>query len=203
MEEWWSYTISDFLLFSPRTYYRLLQRHNQTVWPTQILTLGVGFTILFLLRQANERHGPMIAAVLAVLWAWVGWGFLWNRYATINWAATYFAWLFAAEALLLIWTGVLRRSMQFQPARGWTHRFGLWLFVAAVAVYPLLASFMGRPWQQAEVFGIFPDPTVLGTLGLLLMAGWRFHWKLLVIPIVWCMISGATLWAMARTNNAH
>ena len=33
------------------------------------------------------------------------------------------------------------------------------------------ASLLGRPWTQAEVFGIAPDPTAIGTLGVLLLDG--------------------------------
>jgi hypothetical protein len=29
MSEWWTYTLSDFLLFSPRVYYRLFELHNR------------------------------------------------------------------------------------------------------------------------------------------------------------------------------
>jgi hypothetical protein len=201
MEEWLSYSLSDFLLFSPRTYFRLLQRHNVAVWPAQLVSLGAGFTIIVLLYRRNDRYNPVIAGLLAVLWAWVGWGFLWNRYATINWAATYFAWLFALQSVLLIWAGVFRRSLQFGVLSGLVRRPAFWLFVAALTVYPWIAPATGRPWQQAEVFGILPDPTALGTLGLLLTAGGRSRWKLLIIPVVWCTISGATLWAMARVGG--
>ena len=33
MSEWWTYTLSDFLLFSPRTYYRLFELHHRALWP--------------------------------------------------------------------------------------------------------------------------------------------------------------------------
>ncbi len=40
-----------------------------------------------------------------------------------------------------------------------------------------------------------PDPTVVATLGVILGAE-RTHWALLVVPVFWCAISGATLWTM-------
>ena len=49
--------------------------------------------------------------------------------------------------------------------------------------------------MQVELFGLMPDPTTIVTLGLLLIVG-RLRWLLLPIPIMWCWISGATLWAM-------
>ena len=41
-----------------------------------------------------------------------------------------------------------------------------------------------------------PDPTAIATLGILLISTDRVAWGLMVIPIAWCMVGGATLWAM-------
>jgi hypothetical protein len=62
----------------------------------------------------------------------------------------------------------------------------------------LLAPALGRGWTQAELFGIAPDPTVLATMGLLLMAEGspRVRWAALAPPVAWCLLSGATLLAM-------
>jgi hypothetical protein len=46
-------------------------------------------------------------------------------------------------------------------------------------------------WRQAEVFGIVPDPTVIVTLGVLL--AWRAPAIFWLIPVLWCLVSGATL----------
>ena len=51
MSEWWTYSLSDFLLFSPRTYYRLFELYNLAVWPAQIFTLALGIAIVVLLRR--------------------------------------------------------------------------------------------------------------------------------------------------------
>jgi hypothetical protein len=196
MTEWWSYTLSDLLLFSPRAYYRLLERHNEALWPAQVITLGLGLAILGLLPRPRPWQGRMVSALLAVLWAWVAWAFLWKRYATINWAAVYVVPLFALEAGLLAWIGVVRGGMTFRLSRDAAGSLGIALFILSLAFYPMIAPITGRPWQQAEVFGIAPDPTVLGTLGLLLLAEGRPRWELLAVPVLWCVVSGATLWAM-------
>ena len=196
MEEWWTYTLSDFLLFSPRTYYRMLARHNEAVWPAHLLTMGLGLGLLGLLSRSTTWQGRIIPAVVAVLWAWVAWAFLQQRYATINWAATCFAWLFALQVLLLVWVGVIRGRLRYRISRDAPGIVGTAVFGLALGFYPLFAPFAGRPWHQAEVFGVAPDPTVLGTLGLLLLVEGRPQWGLLVIPLLWCTISGATLWAM-------
>ena len=52
MSEWWTYSLSSFLLFSARTYYRLFELYNLDVWPLQIVTLALGLVILVLVWRA-------------------------------------------------------------------------------------------------------------------------------------------------------
>lgn len=195
MSEWWTYSLSDFLLFSPRTYYRLFELYNAAIWPAQIVALGLGIAMLALLRRGGAREGRAIAAMLAGCWLFVAWAFLIERYATVNWAATYFAAGFAIEALLLLWAGLIRGGLKFHSGTDAVSRAGLCLVLFALVVQPLIGPLVGRLWTQVEIFGVAPDPTALATLGLLLATD-RVRWELLVIPILWCAISGATLWAM-------
>jgi hypothetical protein len=196
MPEWWSYTLSDFLLFSPRTYYRLIERHNEAVWPGQIVTIGLGLVIAWLSRQPAARQGRIVSAILAVLWSWVALAFVWKRYATINWAASYLVWLYAIEVLVLAWIGVARGRLRFGWRRDAAGIVGMVLLILSLLLYPTLAPLLGRSWRQAEVFGVAPDPTVTATLGLLLLAEGRPQWGLLAVPFLWCLVSGATLLAM-------
>lgn len=196
MTEWWSYTLSDFLLFSPRTYYRLLERHNEAIWPAQIVTLGMGLVILGLLLRPRAQQGRVVAAVVAILWGWIAWAFFWQRYSTINWAAIYIVPLFALEALLLVWIGVVRGGLTFRLTRDAVGMLGIGLFISSLSLYPVIAPLAGRSWQQTEIFGIGPDPTVIATLGLLLLAEGRPRWELLSVPMLWSIITGVTLGAM-------
>jgi hypothetical protein len=54
----------------------------------------------------------------------------------------------------------------------------------------------GRGWRQVEIFGVAPDPTAVATLGIILLANGRGRRALIVVPAIWCAISGATLLAM-------
>jgi hypothetical protein len=200
MSEWWTYSLSDFLLFSPRTYYRLFELYNSAIWPLQLIALALGAAILgLLLRDVLLRdvawRGRAIAAMLAVCWLWIAWAYFLKRYETINWAADYFAVGFAAEALLLVWTGILRDRLRFCPSRDFIGLAGLCTFLFAFFVHPLIGPLAGRPWPQVALFGVAPDPTVVATLGVV-VAAQRAHWELLVIPLLWCAISGTTLWTM-------
>ena len=195
MSEWWTYSLSDFLLFAPRTYYRLFELYNASVWPLHVLALALGAAILVLLRRAGAARGRVIAALLAGVWLWVAWAYFLEQYATINWAAEYFAWGFALEALLLATIGVAR-PLDFRPSANLAGRAGIALFVFALVLQPLIGPLAGRSWTAAEIFAIAPDPTVTATLALLLLARSRAVWLLLPLPVLWCAVTGATAWAM-------
>jgi Family of unknown function (DUF6064) len=195
MSEWWTYSLSDFLLFSPRTYYRLFELYNLAVWPWHALAIVLGLAVLILWLRGGAWQGRIVAGILAACWLFVAWAYLLARYDSINWAASYFAAGYAVEALLLVWTGVIRNRLSLRSSRDVAGAAGLCIFVFALFAWPLVGRLLGRPWLQAEIFGIAPDPTVVATLGVLSAAD-RTHWELLVIPLLWCAISGATLWTM-------
>jgi uncharacterized protein DUF6064 len=197
MSEWWTYTLSDFLLFTPTTYRRLFELYNRDIWPGQAVGLAAGVAILLaMLGGGKPARGREAAALLAVCWAWVAGAFMYERYATINWAAVYFAAAFGLEALLLVFTGVVRARLAFAPGRSRAARLGMLLFLFALVAQPLVGMASGRRWYQVEVFGVAPDPTAVATLGVLLCSTHGRHWHLALIPLLWCVTSGAFLLAM-------
>jgi hypothetical protein len=198
MSEWWTYSLSDFLLFSPRTYYRLFELYNLAIWPAQLAALAGGIAILAAWRHRGRAHGRITSGLMAGAWLWVAWAYLLEHYDTINWTASHFATGFAMQAVLLLWVGVMRDRLRLAQWRQADSRVGLGMFVVAL-LYPLLAPLLGRPWLQAEIFGVAPDPTVIATLGILVAAE-RSQWMLVVIPFLWCVVSGATLWAMGSPD---
>lgn len=196
MTEWWTYSLRDLLMFSPQTYYRLFELYNAEMWPAHTFTISLGVAILFLMHRGGENSARWIAAILAAAWFWVAWAFHWQHYAQINLAANYFAWAFVAEALLLMWVGLVRNRLLINPPSVLRQRMGMGIFLFALFIHPLIGMMLGRNWTQAELFGMTPDPTALATLGLLLLANFRAFWVLAPIPLFWCLASGATLWVM-------
>jgi hypothetical protein len=195
MSEWWTYRLDDFLLFSPRVYWRMFELHNQAYWPMILVALAAGVILILLIALRPPFHTRWIAVILAVLWTFVGWSFVWQRYAAINWAAAYVAPAFALEAVMFLIAGRMRGALSFDRSGGrrWL-RYVLPVF--AIAGYPLLAPLAGRGWYPAEIFGMAPDPTAIATLGVLLLARGRMVPLLLPIPLIWCILSALTLHTM-------
>ena len=197
MSEWWTYRPEDFLLFSPRVYWRMLEQYNAALWPLHVLALAAGLVIILLAAWRPRASARWLALMLATSWIFVGWFFLWNRYATINWAAAYVAPAFAVEGLLLLASGPLLDGLTFDR-RGLAPWTGYLILAFALAGQPLLAPLQGRGWASSEVFGIAPDPTAIATLGLLLLARGKLLPLLVPIPVLWCLLSGMTLRTMGE-----
>jgi hypothetical protein len=200
MAEWWSYRLSDFLLFSPRTYHRLFELYNAAVWPAQAVAVLLGLLALGLLRRGGPLAGPAVAAILAACWAWVAIAFHLDRYATINWAASWVAAGFLAQAALLVWAGVIGGRLSVPPRLDAAGRAGVGIVLFALLAWPAIGLLLGRSWRQAEIFGLAPDPTAIGTLGLLLALAGPSRWVLMILPALWCAATGATLWAMSAPD---
>jgi hypothetical protein len=194
MSEWWTYRPSSFLMFSARTYARLVESYNRELWPLHAAMVAAGIALLWLSATRPREGARAVAGVLALAWLWVGWAFHWQRYVQINTVGPYLALVFAVEAVLLLVLGLGRPGHDAIIGAA-TRRVGWALAGCAVLLYPLLTALTGR-WQRAEVFGLMPDPTALATLGLLLATNQRHRRVLAVIPALSLMLGWMTWWLM-------
>ncbi len=176
MPEWSTYTLGDFLMFSPQAYWRLVDRYFLAWWPAQLVGVAGSLAVIALMRRTEGRGHAIALALMGCAWLWTTWAFWWQQYAQIFIAAPWFALAAAAQGVLLLvaaWViGRLRERAAGEPdgANPWRHRVG-WVLCAIGAGYPLAALFAGQPATRAEVAGFMPDPTAWLTLGVLLVAG--------------------------------
>lgn len=204
MTEWWSYRPSDFLMFAPRTYWRLFELHNGAWWPAQPLAVLAGLCWMGWLLRSGSPALRAGALGLAAASSFVAVAFVLDRFAPVNWAASGFAVGFITQALGLAALGSRVDWGAVPP--GPRRRIGLTIFAWALLGHPLLAVAFDRPWTQAEVFGLAPDPTAIATLGFLLCADaqrrvtrWLLR-SLWTLATAWCAISSATLWTMGSAQ---
>jgi hypothetical protein len=189
--EWSSYALSDFILFAPQTYARLIAQFNGEMWPWQILAvLACLFLTLAVARPAPVRLRATFA-LLGIAWATTAYLFVWQQYAVINWPLLYIAPLLGLQALGLLVAAVWPRpgsSRHAQPSR-----MSVTLIAAVVAGYPVASAWIAGTFERAELIGLFPDPTVAATLAILAARpGW---WAVagLIIPALWLVLSALTL----------
>jgi hypothetical protein len=196
MSEWWTYGLSDFLMFSPEAYWRLVARHNAAGWPVQFLGTAAAATLLVLGRSDNPQATRAALLLLAAAWASVAWAFHWRHYAEIFLAAGWLALAWGVQAVLLVLAAALAPRDGRVPA---ALRTAGTLLLALALLYPLLAPLTGHPWSEAEVFAWMPDPTALATLGTLLLARMAHAARamLAVLPVLALAFGAATRWLLA------
>lgn len=197
METWLTYRPQDFLLFSPEVYFRLFARVNEAWWPlppiASLAALALGAAVL----RKVARAAAITAVLLALASFFVARAFIVALYEPINFAAGPLAVLFYAQGALL-----LAFSFAVSPSQPrWRMRLGAALWGLAVA-YPLLAPLSGRPLLAGEWLAIAPDPTAIATLGLLFATARGPALGLCApIPIVWLLVSAATLLTMGAPTG--
>jgi hypothetical protein len=182
-------------MFSERTYRRLFELHNTTLWPLHAAAGIAGVVIVFLLFRGGPGSARTISALLVAAWlavagAWFEW-----RFSTIHTGGRMMAAAFAIEATALLWFGALRNRIELTRPAGAIASVAAALLAYGLFLQPIVGRLLGRPWTQSEFFGLAPDPTIAATIGVLVLAR-RAPWFLWVIPIGWSLFSGMTLWAM-------
>lgn len=193
MTEWWSYGLSDFLMFSPEAYWRLVARHNAAWWPAQVLGVLASVALPLLLHKGFRR---VVLLVLALAWAWVGWSFHARHYAEIFLAAPWLGAACGVQSLLLAAAAFLPLTHVAAANRATVAGHVL---LALALLYPLLAPATGHPLAEAEVFGFMPDPTALATLGTCLaLRGVAVPVRVLpgVLPLLSLLLGAATRWLL-------
>ena len=208
MSEWWTYRPSSFLMFAPRSYWRLFELHNAAWWPAPLLLVLAGAAwVAWMVWMPRRRSVALRVGVvgLAAAWAFVAVAFLLPRYAPINWAANSFAVMFGVQAIAL--AALATRGDVQAAATGARRTAGTLLCGWALLGHPLLTLAFGRPWLQGEFFALAPDATVIATLGVLvwLRATGSLTRGLLglvwLLALAWCAVTTATLLTMGEAQG--
>jgi hypothetical protein len=179
------------LPFSRTEFLQVFAAYNTAIWPLQFVAAGLGlFAVTLLLWRPKWADGA-IAAVLCTFWLAMAIGYHWTYFSAINDAAYVFGALFALAALVFLVEGVIRGRMSFAIIPG----FRAWLAIVLVAysfvVYPLVGLLVTHPYPETPLFGAAPCPTIIFTLGLLLLVRHPRPWVPALIPLLWSVIGGS------------
>ena len=193
MPDWVAYSLDDFLLFSPRTYWRMISLYNQAYWP---LSVGLAISAITLVTlESTQKHRLQFAQALlfAAIWVFIGWQFFQIRYSTINWVAAYWAALFYVQATLILIIALRNLRTQTLTQRINSSTLSKPIIVYGVVIHPLWAFVWDRSLWTADLFGLGPDSIAIATVGLFLSLR-QFAVRLIAssIPVAWITFTTAT-----------
>lgn len=177
--------------YSAEVYFAILGEHNHWIWPAQAVAFVLGLVALWLAVAAHRWAGHAVAAVLSLAWVWVGLVHYLAEFSAIDFWSYGFAVLFVVQGAGLLWSGVSGRRFSFGNARALLRHAGIVLAMIGLVLYPLAAWTLGHGIDETGYFGTAPAPTVIFTLGVLLLARPVAPLALFVVPLVWCAIAGA------------
>lgn len=174
--------------FSEEQFLRVFAEYNRAVWPAQLLLYAAAIIAVFLAARNRPHSDKWVAALLALLWLWMGVVYHLLFFATINKAAYAFGVLFVVEALLFSALAVQKAPVTFHlrpDARG---ACAAALFTYSLIAYPALGYLQGRVYPAAPTFGL-PCPTTIFTFAVLLCAEGEVPTRLLPIPLAWSVLA--------------
>jgi len=189
------------LSFSAEVFQSFLAQYNRSIWPGQIVgsllaLLAIGIVLRPRARIFRHLGNRAVGIVLAIFWLWTGVCFFYLEMSAINFAAPAIGLVFAFEGLLLLaWAVFGRANTAPNPTGAGTRSVGI-LLIAAGLLWPVVESLAGVPIDSIRSLGTTPLPTVLVTLGLLMLVPPRTPLWLVAIPILWTLAGGTAAYGL-------
>ncbi|ALS99201.1 hypothetical protein [Lacimicrobium alkaliphilum] len=182
------YSLHDLVLFSAEVFKHLQRAYNSNLWPWHWLAL-LGGGLLFLSLKYNKFTwlGPWYGAIS---WWWLAWGYAFQHYGQINWAADYLAWFFALQGLLML-------LLLFRKPERAINVLVILLLVYAFMLRPLWQLLMMEP-AMVSLPGLFPLPSLLVTLAIL--GHYRAPLPLWLLPLLLLLLETMTLWLLGLSG---
>jgi hypothetical protein len=187
------------LPFSRSQFLDVFAAYNGAVGPVALLLWAAAAALAIRMLGRRPPGGRVVAAYLALLWAWTAVVYHGLYFRRINPAAIGFALLYAVEAAILAGLAAFGRGLRpaaygprrlnERPGASWRAPAGAAFLVFALA-YPLAAFAAGELWPRLPTFGV-PCPTVLYTAGVFLRRDFRLRELASAVPFVWSVFGGS------------
>ena len=177
--------------FSPAAFFSFLQHYNLSIWPLQIIAFVLGATVIFLALKALPHAGRIAATVLAAGWINTGTAYHFGYFSSLNFWDYLIGVLFLVQGAMIFWSGVIRDHFAARTQARLSKRAAVVIMIYALLGHPALALLIGRPWDGVTIFATTPTPTLLFTLGALLLLPVQGFRRLWIIPVLLCLAGAA------------
>ncbi len=173
---WDSLTLANFLDYA--------SHYNQDLYPAQYPLLGLGLIAVLLTFFDTHRASRCISAILAFFYGWIGIQFYLVYFKELMPAYQVFGVLFLVQAIIFVIEGAVRNRIKFGFKANLYGLTGAVLIVYAMFGYQALEYLLDRGYPEILSFGMFPCPTVIFSLGILLWTKTKIPSYILLFPIL-------------------
>lgn len=180
--------------FDSAQFLEVFARYNAAVFPAQIVLPIAALVAVRLATRGDRASSKTTAAILGMLWLWMGVVYHWLFFSQINGAAVAFGGLFVLQSFVFIYAGVIGKEISFHRPSGVTGMIGTTFLIYALIVYPLIGMAVGHPFPYSPTFGL-PCPTTIFTFGLLLRSARKVPFYVLAIPLVWSLLGASAAYS--------
>lgn len=175
------------LPFTVEQFFDVFRSYNEALWPAQVLLLAVALAAIGLVVFPRRWAGVGVSAILAFLWGWLGLAYHLAFFTAINPLAYVFSAVSLAGAVVFVWHGIVRRTLEFRLSRSARTAAGVCLVLFALIVYPAWSVYTGHSYPAMPTFGL-PCPTTIFTIGLLAFLVPPYPRSALLVPVLWSLV---------------
>jgi hypothetical protein len=176
--------------FTRQQFFEVFAAYNAANWPAAVVAYPLAFTVLVFAWRGTPQADRAVAAVLALMWGWVGIVYQGLFFALVNPVARLFAVAFVIQAALFAWHAWSGRGLEYGPRRRVRSATGAAMILYALILYPALGLTFGERYPAMPLFGVTPCPLLIFTFGLMLWAT-RTRWWLWIVPLLWALVGGS------------
>jgi len=175
------------LPFTTEEFLNIFKSYNQSVFPLQILFIIAALFCIYILFKNYKYKNKIINGLLSFLWLWIGIVYQLLFFSSINKGAYFFGIIFIIQGLLFLYYGVFKEELQFKFKKSFLNYLGLFFFLYALIIYPVLGHNLGHQYPYSPTFGL-PCPTTIFTFGMLLFINKKIKVALIILPLIWSVI---------------
>jgi len=186
--------------FTAEQFFDVFARYNNAVWPAQAF-LNLLAVLVVILCFKKGSPSALVPSALGVLWIWTGGVYHLMFFSAINPIARVAGWLFIAQGILFLYTGLVTKELRFRFTRSIRGITGAVMILYALIFYPMLGFFLGHVYPYAPTFGA-PCPTTIFTLGMLLWGETRPRWFVVLVPVLWAFFGSSAVVMFAVKEDA-
>lgn len=173
--------------FSTEQFFSVIEKYNTSVFPMQFVILAAGLFLLFWILKGKMQNSKIPGTFLGLLWLWMGIGYHYLFFTTINKAAWLFGSLFVLQGIFMLVETLFRNRFNEKSNHTKHVTFGSVFVIYGLVIYPVVSYFTEGSLTSTISAGL-PCPTTILTFGFFLLYSEKLPRYLLIIPTLWSLI---------------